>query len=83
MPTRRLALACLLFAVAGCATTYSTPSVAGAERRPAQLVRLSRDDFDAWARQHPEAALRVMNNLAMVGARRLAATTRQLRAVLE
>ena len=56
---------------------------AGAERRPAQLVRLSRDDFDAWARQHPEAALRVMNNLAMIGARRLAATTRQLRAVLE
>ncbi|MBV7544520.1 cyclic nucleotide-binding domain-containing protein [Acidovorax sp. sic0104] len=56
---------------------------AGAERRPAQLVRLSRDDFDHWARQYPEAALRVMNNLAMVGARRLAVTTRQLRAVLE
>jgi sulfate permease, SulP family len=46
-------------------------------------VRLSRDQFDAWARQHPEAALTVMNNLAMIGARRLAATTRQLRAVLE
>ncbi|WP_082516913.1 SulP family inorganic anion transporter [Acidovorax sp. Leaf78] len=56
---------------------------AGAERRPAQLVRLSRDQFDAWARLYPEAALTVMNNLAMIGARRLAATTRQLRAVLE
>ena len=56
---------------------------AGTERRPAQLVRLSRGDFDAWARQYPEDALTVMNNLAMIGARRLAVTTRQLRAVLE
>lgn len=56
---------------------------AGAERGPAQLVRLSRADFDAWAREHPAAALTVMNNLAQIGARRLAATTRQLRAVLE
>lgn len=56
---------------------------AGAEHGAAQLVRLSRSDFDAWALQHPEAALTVMNNLAQIGARRLAATTRQLRAVLE
>jgi SulP family sulfate permease len=56
---------------------------AGAERGPAHLVRLSRAHFDAWARQYPEAALTVMNNLAQIGARRLAVTTRQLRAVLE
>ena len=56
---------------------------AGAERGSAQLVRLARADFDAWAREHPAAALTLMNNLAQVGARRLAATTRQLRAVLE
>ncbi|WP_255591720.1 MULTISPECIES: SulP family inorganic anion transporter [unclassified Acidovorax] len=56
---------------------------AGAERGSAHLVRLSRAHFDAWARQYPEAALTVMNNLAQIGARRLAATTRQLRAVLE
>ena len=43
----------------------------------------SRAHFDAWARQYPEAALTVMNNLAQIGARRLAVTTRQLRAVLE
>ncbi|MBT9515003.1 MAG: SLC26A/SulP transporter family protein [Acidovorax sp.] len=56
---------------------------AGAERGPAHLVRLSRVHFDTWARQYPEAALTVMNNLAQIGARRLAVTTRQLRAVLE
>lgn len=56
---------------------------AGSERGPAHLVRLSRAHFDAWARQYPEAALTVMNNLAQIGARRLAVTTRQLRAVLE
>lgn len=56
---------------------------AGVERGTAHLVRLSRAHFDAWARQHPEAALTVMNNLAQIGARRLAVTTRQLRAVLE
>ncbi|WP_119965615.1 SulP family inorganic anion transporter [Simplicispira lacusdiani] len=56
---------------------------AGAERGAARLVRLARADFDAWARQHPEAALTLMNNLAQMGARRLAVTTRQLRAVLE
>ena len=46
-------------------------------------MRLARADFDAWAQQHPQAALTVMNNLAQIGTRRLAATTRQLRAVLE
>ncbi|KQB59955.1 cyclic nucleotide-binding domain-containing protein, partial [Acidovorax sp. SD340] len=56
---------------------------AGSERGPAHLVRLSRAHFDAWARQYPEAALTVMNNLAQIGARRLAVTTHQLRAVLE
>ncbi|WP_298212492.1 SulP family inorganic anion transporter [Acidovorax sp.] len=56
---------------------------AGAERGSAHLVRLSRAHFDAWARQYPEAALTVMNNLAQIGARRLAVTTRQLRVVLE
>ena len=56
---------------------------AGVERGTAHLVRLSRAHFDAWARQYPEAALKVMNNLAQIGARRLAVTTRQLRAVLE
>lgn len=56
---------------------------AGAERGPAQLLRLSRTHFDDWARQYPAAALVVMNNLAQIGARRLAVTTRQLRAVLE
>ncbi|MFY3383093.1 SulP family inorganic anion transporter [Paracidovorax sp. MALMAid1276] len=56
---------------------------AGVERGTAHLVRLTRADFDAWAARHPAAALTVMNNLAQIGARRLAATTRQLRAVLE
>ncbi|MDZ7865606.1 SulP family inorganic anion transporter [Acidovorax sp.] len=56
---------------------------AGAELGPAQLARLSRAHFDAWAQRYPEAALTVMNNIAQIGARRLAVTTRQLRAVLE
>lgn len=56
---------------------------AGAERGAARLVRLARGDFDQWAREHPGAALMLMNNLAQMGVRRLAATTRQLRAVLE
>ncbi|MDY0105217.1 MAG: SulP family inorganic anion transporter [Giesbergeria sp.] len=56
---------------------------AGAERGAARLVRLGRADFEAWAHQYPEAALTLMNSLAQVGARRLAVTTRQLRAVLE
>ncbi len=61
----------------------SRSASAGAERGSAHLVRLSRAHFDAWAHQYPEAALKVMNNLAQIGARRLAATTRQLRAMLE
>ncbi|TFY97672.1 SLC26A/SulP transporter family protein [Ramlibacter humi] len=56
---------------------------AGTEDAPAQLVRLGRRDFEQWAREHPDDGLRFMNNLAQIGARRLAATTRQLRAVLE
>lgn len=56
---------------------------AGAELGAVQLVRLSRAHFDAWAGQYPAAALTLMNNLAQIGARRLAVTTRQLRAVLE
>jgi SulP family sulfate permease len=56
---------------------------AGAELGPAQLVRLTRARFDAWGQQYPAAALTVMNNIAQIGARRLAVTTRQLRAVLE
>ena len=56
---------------------------AGPEAEPAQLLRLRRDAFDAWSRAWPQQALLVMNNLALMGTRRLAATTRQLRAVLE
>ena len=56
---------------------------AGAEDEHLELMRLSRADFDRWSQGHPSAALQVMENLAHVGARRLAATTRQLRAVLE
>lgn len=56
---------------------------AGTEGAAAQLVRLSREDFERWAREHPDDGLRLMNNLAQIGVRRLAATTRQLRAVLE
>lgn len=56
---------------------------AGTEHGKARLVRLARADFDAWAHDHPDQALIVMNNLALIGTRRLAATTRQLRAVLE
>lgn len=56
---------------------------AGSENEEVQLVRLRRQDFDAWAADHPAQALTVMGNLAIIGTRRLAATTRQLRAVLE
>lgn len=56
---------------------------AGSEDAPAMLMRLSRSQFDAWAAQHPADALVFMSNLAKIGTRRLAATTRQLRAVLE
>ncbi|MGZ5269704.1 MAG: SLC26A/SulP transporter family protein [Ramlibacter sp.] len=56
---------------------------AGSEARPVGLARLGRGAFDTWAAAYPKDALRVMNNLALMGTRRLAATTRQLRAVLE
>jgi len=56
---------------------------AGAENAAAQLARLARADFDRWAERFPHDALVLMGNLAMIGTRRLAATTRQLRTVLE
>ena len=56
---------------------------AGAERGAARLMRLPRERFDGWARQYPEAGLILMENLAQMGARRLAVTTRQLRSMLE
>jgi SulP family sulfate permease len=56
---------------------------AGAGSGEVQLLRLSREAFESWAAAHPQAALTFMGNLALVGTRRLAATTRQLRAVLE
>lgn len=56
---------------------------AGTEQEPATLARLSRADFDTWAQRYPDAALALMGNLAHLGARRLASTTRQLRAVTE
>ena len=46
-------------------------------------MRLPRERFDGWARQYPEAGLILMENLAQMGARRLAVTTRQLRSMLE
>ncbi|MBI5275935.1 MAG: SLC26A/SulP transporter family protein [Burkholderiales bacterium] len=56
---------------------------AGAEHEPTTLMRLSRERFDQWAAEHPADALVFMSNLAQIGTRRLGATTRQLRAVLE
>lgn len=56
---------------------------AGAEAEPVGLMRLSRADFEAWAAAYPQDALVLVSNLALMGTRRLAATTRQLRAVLE
>lgn len=56
---------------------------AGCEAAPAVLLGLARPAFDGWAREHPADALVFMSNLAQIGTRRLAATTRQLRAVLE
>jgi sulfate permease, SulP family len=56
---------------------------AGAGELPVAMLRLSRADFDAWAQRFPQDALALMSSLAQIGARRLAATTRQLRAVLE
>ncbi|WP_233259530.1 cyclic nucleotide-binding domain-containing protein [Ramlibacter sp. WS9] len=64
-------------------TQQPRTACAGAESDEAQLVRLSRPEFDAWAADHPAEALTVMGNLAIIGTRRLGATTRQLRAVLE
>jgi sulfate permease, SulP family len=56
---------------------------AGAEHEATELMRLGREAFDAWAAAHPADALVFMSNLAQIGTRRLGATTRQLRAVLE
>lgn len=56
---------------------------AGCESGTAELTRMSREAFDRWAAAYPQDALVLMANLATVGTRRLAATTRQLRAVLE
>lgn len=56
---------------------------AGTEDGPARLARLARTDFDTWMQQYPAQALLVMATLAQIGTRRLAATTQQLRAVLE
>jgi SulP family sulfate permease len=47
------------------------------------LLKLDRPDFEVWAEAYPADALVFLNNLALMGTRRLAATTRQLRAVLE
>lgn len=62
---------------------FPRTACAGSEREPVELMRLSRTDFDAWAEQYPHDALTLVGNLALMGTRRLAATTRQLRAVLE
>jgi sulfate permease, SulP family len=56
---------------------------AGSEGGAVVVARLSREGFDRWAAEHPAAALVFLSNLALIGTRRLAATTRQLRAVLE
>lgn len=56
---------------------------AGCEAEPAELMCLDRQAFDRWAAGYPREALVVLTNLALMGTRRLAATTRQLRAALE
>lgn len=56
---------------------------ASAEGGGARIARLPRADFDRWALLHPQDALKFLANLAIVGTRRLSATTRQLRAALE
>ena len=56
---------------------------AGAEHDTVALLQLNRAAFDAWALAYPQDALVFMRNLALLGARRLAGTTRQLRAALE
>lgn len=60
-------------------TACAGPEEAGGVR----VARLRRAAFDAWAAAFPAEALLVLRNLALMGTRRLAATTRQLRAVLE
>ncbi len=62
-----------------------TPRTAHALTREqaARLLVLSKRDFDAWALRYPSDGLSFMSSLAQVGNRRLALTTRQLRAVLE
>ncbi len=49
----------------------------------AKLLVLSKSDFDGWAGRNPSDALVFVSNLAQVTNRRLALTTRQLRAVIE
>lgn len=61
----------------------SRTACAGTEEQAGSLLRLARADFEIWAEKHPHDALVFMGNLAQLGTRRLAATTRQLRAVLE
>lgn len=56
---------------------------AGADGEGVQVARLTGEAFDKWATSHPGDALVFMRKLALVGTTRLAATTRQLRALLE
>lgn len=56
---------------------------AGAGDSSATLLRLAREDFEEWAKQHTHDSLVFMGNLAQVASRRLASTTRQLLAVLQ
>ncbi len=49
----------------------------------AKMLVLTKKDFDGWAKSHTADALVFMSSLAQVSNRRLALTTRQLRAVLE
>lgn len=56
---------------------------AGSDGEGAQVARLAGEAFDKWSTLHPGDALVFMRKLALVGTTRLAATTRQLRAILE
>lgn len=56
---------------------------AGADGADVRVARLTGEAFDQWATAHPADALFFMRKLALVGTTRLAATTRQLRAMLE
>jgi sulfate permease, SulP family len=62
-----------------------TPRTAYAlvKEQSASLLVLTKPQFDAWASSYPSDALSFMSCLAQVSNRRLALTTRQLRAVLE